>query len=384
MPITDVYKKQLAQAHLEAGHTTDVVSADPPGSVSTEDFPGQLYALGPPLTHYCYSPRVLPWLRVHAADYDAVIVNGLWQYTGFAVWRALHASDTPYFVFPHGMLDPWFKRTYPLKHYKKWLFWPWSDYRLLRDAQGAFFTCEEERLLARETFPLYRCSELVVHLGIADPGNHDDAQRAAFLRRYPDLSGKRLLLFMGRLQEKKGCDMLVHAFSAIAAARPELHLVMAGPDQSGWQQDLVALSARLGIADRITWTGMLKDDLKWGAYRAAEALVLPSHQENFGIVVAEALACGIPALISNKVNIWREIEADQAGLVENDTAAGTTALLRRWLSLEPEAAARLTANARRCFERRFEISRAASNVASAIEHHLQTNKGERSLWRMSA
>ena len=78
-------------------------------------------------------------------------------------WLALESLrkqgfHTPaYFVFTHGMLDPWFKRTYPLKHLKKWLYWPWAEYRVLRDAQAVLFTCEEERILARQSFWLYKC-----------------------------------------------------------------------------------------------------------------------------------------------------------------------------------------------------------------------------------
>ena len=91
------------------------------------------------------APRLLSWLRENATRYDAVIVNGIWQYHSYATWLALHRSETPYFVFTHGMLDPWFKRRHPLKHLKKWLYWPWADYRVLRDAQAVIFTCEEER-----------------------------------------------------------------------------------------------------------------------------------------------------------------------------------------------------------------------------------------------
>ena len=125
--------------------------------------------MGPGRSYYRYAPRLLPWLRQHAKDYDAVIVNGLWQYTTHATWRALNKGSVPYYVFTHGMLDPWFKRTYPLKHLKKWLFWPWADYRALRDAKAVFFTCEEERLLARQSFWLYRCHETVVSYGTGAP-----------------------------------------------------------------------------------------------------------------------------------------------------------------------------------------------------------------------
>ncbi len=111
---------------------------------------------------------------------------------------------------------------------------------------------------------------------------------------------------------------------------------------------------------------MLTGDVKWGALSAAAAFVLPSHQENFGIAVAEALACGTPVLISNKVNIWREIEADGAGYVENDDLAGTVDLLKRWLATAPDARSAMGQNARKSFANRFEIERATDSLLAAI------------------
>jgi hypothetical protein len=100
---------------------------------------------------------------------------------------ALRGIGQHYFVFPHGMLDPWFKRTYPFKHLKKWLYWPWAEYRVLRDAQAVLFTCEEEKRLARESFWLYRCNERVVTLGIARPSGDTTAQRELFLAAIPGM-----------------------------------------------------------------------------------------------------------------------------------------------------------------------------------------------------
>ena len=117
---------------------------------------------------------------------------------------------------------------------------------------------------------------------------------------------------------------------------PHLHLVFAGPADGAYAGRLQNAVARFGIEAAVTWTGMLHGDLKWGAFRSAEAFILPSHQENFGVAVAEALACGLPVLISDKVNIYREIAADGAGLVEADDLAGTRRLLERWLGLRDE------------------------------------------------
>lgn len=359
--------RRLVPAMAALGHSVEVLSIDQPGDPWLEGFPGVVHPLGPRhFGDYRYAPQLVPWLRVHAADYDVIVVRGLWQYLGYATWKTLRNSSTPYAVFTHGMLDPWFRRQYPAKHVKKWLYWSAFEWRILRDAAAVLFTSEEERLLAHQSFRPFRCHEIVVNYGTSAPPDDPDAQRAAFFSKYPALRGKRLALFMSRLDRKKGCDLLLQAFARTCRELPDWHLVMAGPDKVGWQADLQRLAAELGITDRVTWTGMLRDELKWGAYRAAEFFVLPSHSENFGIVVAEALACGVPALISNKVNIWREIEADGAGLVAPDTEEGTERLFRDWLTMAPDARQKMRERTTNCFRNRFEVSRAAANLAEVF------------------
>jgi glycosyltransferase involved in cell wall biosynthesis len=315
---------------------------------------------------YGFSARLIPWLRTNSSRYDAVIINGIWQFHSFATWRALHRSNTPYVLFTHGMLDPWFKKEYPLKHVKKWMYWPWAEYRVLRDAQAVLFTCEEERVLARQSFWFYRCNEVVISYGTAQPTADPQIEVNEFFGRYPELRGKTLALFMGRIHPKKGCDLLIESFVKVLAKHSEWHLVIAGPDQVGWQSKLNRLARQLGIASRITWTGMIGGSLKWGALRTAEVFVLPSHQENFGIAVAEALAAGVPTLISNKVNIWREIEADGAGIVAEDNLQGVCELLQTYMGLSEENKFEMRGRARACFAQRFEISKAAETLQNIL------------------
>jgi glycosyltransferase involved in cell wall biosynthesis len=111
--------------------------------------------------------------------------------------------------------------------------------------------------------------------------------------------------------------------------------------------------------------------MKWGAFYASEAYVLSSHQENFGIAIAEALGCGVPVLISDKVNIWREIEADGAGIVNSDTLAGTKESLKRWLALDETARQQMGANAKRSFEERFTVEAMAKSIEVAIQKWLK-------------
>ena len=328
--------------------------------------------MGPSFSSYHYSPRLVPWLRAHRHEYDVVIVNGLWQYASFGVWRALRNTPTPYFVFAHGMLDPWFKRTYPMKHLKKWLYWPWAEYRVLRDASAVLFTCEEERRLARQSFWLYKCGEFVVSYGTCAPSGNPETQRALFLDRFPHLRGKRCLLFLGRVHEKKGPDLLFRAFASLIKQLPadrmrDIHLVMAGPHDHAYGREMQALAASLGLTERVTWTGMVTGDLKWGAFHAADAFVLTSHQENFGIAVVEALACGVPVLISNQVNIWREIQQAGAGFVDSDDRAGAERLLKQWVHVDPALWQGMRSAARKVFSECFEIEQAAESLIRAIQ-----------------
>lgn len=361
--------RSLSTIHQRAGHSVEVASLDDPADPEVQSFPLPLHALGPATGGtYQYAPQAVRWLRRHRADYDALIVHGLWQYHSFAVWRACARTTTPYYVFPHGMLDPWFRRQFPLKHLKKALYWPWGDYRVLRDARAVLFTCEEERLLAPQSFSRYRANAVVVGLGTAEPPS---ANASLFLERFPQARDRRLLLFLGRLHPKKGCDLLLEAFARVLASDPSWLLVFAGPDDAGWQASLLQRTAELGITDRVLWTGMLRDQMKWSAFAAAEVFALPSHQENFGIAVAEALACGLPVLISRAVNIWREIEEEHAGLAAPDTLQGTEDLLAGWLQLSAGEQQGMRANARRCFVHHFDIQQSAARLLRLLEEAQQ-------------
>jgi glycosyltransferase involved in cell wall biosynthesis len=366
-PIAGVRHSGLAMAAL--GHQIEVASLDPADAPHAREFPLTLHALGPGRGHYGYSAGYMAWLRSEAPRFDAAFIHGLWQYHSFGARRALLDARVPYYVYTHGMLDPWFRRAYPLKHLKKWAYWPWAEYRVLRDAAAVIYTTDEERRLAHESFWLYRANERVVPFGASAPPPHGGALREAFLRALPNLRGKQIVLFLGRLHPKKGCDMLIHAFATHARERPDSHLLMAGPDPSNWQPALQSIAQSHGIAHRISWPGMLQGDLKWGAFHASDVFVLPSHQENFGVAVAEALACGLPVLVSDKVNVWREIAADRAGFVAPDTIAGIGQLLSSWRALDDASRDAMRAQARRTFDTRFDMDVMVKALLALLHEH---------------
>jgi glycosyltransferase involved in cell wall biosynthesis len=320
-----------------------------------------------PWLRYAYVPGLRLWLNRNATRYDAVVINGLWNYASFGTWRALRRLDLPYFVFTHGMLDPWFTRAYPIKSFFKAAFWKLVEHKVVRDARGVFFTCEEERQRARQSFSPYIASEFVVGYGARDVDGDPETHRRAFAAKLPQLKQRRFVLFLGRIHPKKGVDVLIRAFARTATRFPDVDLVIAGPDQAGWTKDLQQLAADTGIANRVHWPGMLSGDAKWGAFRSADFFALASHQENFGLVIAEAMALGQPVLITNKVNIWREIEADNAGLVVNDDVDSVADGLEWLCALTPVQRGDIGRNGRACFFKRYRLETNALQQLSLMQ-----------------
>ena len=373
--------RELAKAYLQVGAGIEVVCLDNPDEPFLNGIPCPVHALGQSyMGRYAFSPRLWRWLRENIDRFDGMVMHGIWTFPGVALRFAARRAAKPYGIFVHGALDPWFDRKYPAKHLKKMLYWP-LQYVVLRDALAVFFTAESERDLAKVSFRPNKWNGVVVPFGINDPeeGGGDPAgQIETFYRRFPELRARRFLLFLARIHPKKGCDLLVEAFGRLAASARDLDLVIAGPDQMGTQAKLQRMAEQFGIAGRVHWPGFIDGDLKWGALRACDAFVLSSHSENFGVAVVEALAVGRPVLISNRVNIWSEIQDDKAGLVEDDTLEGTEHLLRRWFDLPPAERDAMGARARRSFLGRYTMSQTVMALDQLFSSRASTDEQGRS------
>jgi glycosyltransferase involved in cell wall biosynthesis len=360
---------QYGRAAQAMGHEVHTVTMDEPGSDFLPALPLETTAVGASAKGF-FSAGLLAHVREHAPAYDCVIIHGLWRYTGPGTRKALLGTGVPYFVYPHGMLDPWFKETFPVKHFFKSLYWHANEYPVLRDARAVLFTSEQEKRKARMSFDRYTCNEQVLTLGIAEPPSPETIDPQAFFQAFPDVAGKPYFLFLGRIHQKKGCDLLIRGFAE--AAKDSRHmLVMAGPDQKAWAAELKSLAAELGVAERIIWTGMITGDVKWSAVYNADAFTLISHQENFGIVVAEALACGVPVLITDKVDIYREIQEDGAGFVVTDNVAGAAEALAQYLALSEAEASAMRERARACYASRFEVGQATQGLLGYLQAAVQ-------------
>lgn len=339
------------------------------------DYPIRVHALGMTLPdwarrlpgrRFSYSTRFTPWLKTNLHRFDAVVVEGLWNYASVGAARVLPGQATPYFVFTHGMLDPWFRRRYPLKHAAKQLFWWLFEGRLLAGARRVLFTTGQEQRLAAGQFLGFSYRSEVVGYGTQAPPPASDAQARAFRDRVPALGARPYLLFLSRLHEKKGVDVLVKAFARLAADHPHLDLVIAGPGEAGLVQSIKALIGAVGLEARIHMPGMVQGEAKWGAMYGCEAFVLASHQENFGIVVAEALACGRPVLISDQVNICDEVSRGGAGIVDHDTVEGAERMIRAFLAQSPAETAAMATAAQALFRARFDVQATARRLADVL------------------
>ena len=227
----------LAKGHKALGAEIEILCLDDRQEPFLRDFPCRVHALGQRyLGRFAFSPRLWSWLRQNAGRYDGIVMNGIWTFPGLALHFAARRAGTRYGIFTHGALDPWFNRSYPLKHAKKCCIGR-LQYAILHHAEAVFFTAATERDLAETSFWPSAWNGVIVPLGICDPdeGADPQAQIEAFYSRFPQLRGRRYLLFLGRIHEKKGCDLLVDAFAKVAATAPDVDLVMAGPDQMGMQ-----------------------------------------------------------------------------------------------------------------------------------------------------
>jgi glycosyltransferase involved in cell wall biosynthesis len=220
-------------------------------------------------------------------------------------------NKVPYIIRPHGTLDPYQRRK---SRIKKGIYNFLLEKRNLDKASAIHYTSEEEMVLAHQPMNI-QSPAVVVPLGL----NPEDYAKLpapdSFRNRYPECRGKFLYLFLGRLDFKKGLDLLSRAFGEIARHRGDVHLVIAGPDEAGCTKQMRMWLAEEGILDRVTFTGMLYGKDKLAAFNDADVFVLSSYTENFGVAIVEAMACGMPVIISDRVNLWREIADAEAGLV---------------------------------------------------------------------
>jgi len=322
---------------------------------------------------YAYSPALAAALDEIVPSCDLVHVHTLWTHTTAAAVRAARRHRVPFVVMPHGMLDP---NALARKRLRKLLYGRLFEFARVRSAGGVIYTTEEERDLARRTVGSVagRPPEYVVPLGADEPPGRREALARSFFAERPDLAGKTLVTFLGRVHPKKGLDLLVPAFADVAARVPRAHLLVVGPDEAGTWSRVRQQAEALGLAARVTRIDMLTGAKKWSALAASTLFVLPSYQENFAIAVAEAMRIGTPVVISERVNIRRTVESGGAGRVVPCDAAALGAAIQECLDA-PEPAWRAMSDAAVAVaQRRYDWGRTAEAMLDVYDRVLRRGR----------
>ena len=240
---------------------------------------------------------------------DAVHLHSLYMLHCKFTGRACRRAGVPYLMRPHGTLDPYL---YKRHRFRKMLLETWFQNKVTRGAAKMHFTTEEEGILAAPY--VFGVPGVVVPHGL-DTDEYDNLPpRGRFRARHPEIGDRPIVLFFGRLNFKKGLDVLTRAFADVTRKRPDAHLVIAGPDR-GMQEKTQGWIDEYGFGERAIFTGMVTGDDKLELLADSDLFVLPSYTENFGIAVVEAMACGLPVAISDKVNLWHEVADADAGWV---------------------------------------------------------------------
>lgn len=323
----------LATAQAAAGMKVDVVSTNvdvPRGvldvptdrsvlqhGVQVRYFPTQFRPL-------LFSRQVKVYVDRNVGAYDIVHIHSLYRFPPtYAAWQA-RKQCVPYIISPHGSLDPYLYGRSTRSVWLKRLYERWFDWPNLRGAGAIHYTTEDE--CRRASFLGFDTPSFIVPIGLDWSRYVVLPARGSFRSRYA-LGEAPIVLFLGRINFKKGLNLLIPAFASLRRLQPTARLIIAGPENDDYGQKVHGWVRDYGLQDAVLFVGHLEGGAVTQAYLDADVFVLPSYTENFGMTVAEALACGTPVVISDQVNIHAEVAAAGAGIVTRCDAAELTEAL---------------------------------------------------------
>lgn len=260
-----------------------------------------------------FSVTMIYWLIKNISNYDIIHIHGLYRFPPtFGAWLA-RKKKKRYIIMPHGSFDPFLfkqsKYNVTIKRLYEFLF----DIPNLNNASAIHYTATEEKELA--SFLNLRAPSVVIPNGIDWSVFENLPTRGIFRSKIGLDNYVPLILFLGRINFKKGLDILIPAFAKLNEKYTDIKLVIVGPDNDGYLKKVHQWVSDYKIENSIYFFDHLPIEEVKEAFVDADLFVLPSYTENFGISVVEAMACGCPVLISNKVNIWKEVEESGSGSV---------------------------------------------------------------------
>lgn len=324
-------------------------------------------------TGWQFSLQMRQALKNNLKAFDLVYIVNIWSYPAAIAAYYSRLYGKPYIVVPSGMLYP---DTFSKKKWKKWPYYHLVVKKDLRSAFAIHYTAEDE---AEETHPFLNLKNrtIIVSNGIELSEFSGPLDKGALEADYPHLKDKKIILFLGRILWIKGLDILIKAYAMLAEERDDVHLLIVGNDEGDYIKKVKKWLKRLrinyldygfgrGYVDkaRVTFTGMLIGKEKIGAYKGSDIFVLPSYSENFGMVAVEAMACGIPVIISNKVGIYKEVERNKAGIIIDTNSKSLYQGIKLLLE-DSELRKEIAMNGRRLAKDYYDIDKVADKMTEA-------------------
>jgi glycosyltransferase involved in cell wall biosynthesis len=272
---------------------------------------------------YKFSWSLTGWLFQNVGDYDLVHTNAIFSYPVLPAYWSCQFAKVPYIVTPRGMLEPW---ALAYKSWKKKLYFNLLEKPALKKASYMQMLASTEAAgiesLALKT-PL-----VIVPNGIHREDFTSFPSPEIFYREFPETRHKTLIIFLGRIDPKKGLDLLAPAFAQAHAKFPETHLIVAGPDNTGFLSTAESYFMKAGCKNAVTFTGMLTGTLKYASLAAANIYVAPSYSEGFSMSVLEGMAAGLPCVITTGCNFPEAGMANAASIVDINVDQIANALLQ--------------------------------------------------------
>ena len=314
-----------------------------------------------------YSSHLLKALKNEASGFDLIHIHELWHHPHFAAYKAAKYLNKPFVVTVHGMLEPWCLNH---KALKKKLYSALIQKKILREAAALHAITEEEV----ENIGNYVDNDniFLISNGINIEEFESLPDKGSFEDFYPEIKGKKILLFLGRLHTKKGLDILVKSFGSILKGRNDVHLVIAGPDSNGYKSKIVEMLKKYNGINNTTFTGMLTGSNKLAAFSRADIYVLSSYSEGFSISILEAMACGLPVVITKQCN-FPEVERVGAGKVIDTDVAQLTGSLNELLG-NPELCVDMGNRGKRLIKGKYTWDKVAEEMIAVYEEILKGNE----------
>ena len=347
----------------ENGFEVDILTNDEPGSKYFNHKGIKIINKGPGVGSYGFNLKQFFWLLKNRSKYNFFIVHGLWQFQSFMARLLLRNK---FIIYAHGSLGLVFKK-YFFKKIKKNLYWMLIEKKNLQSAKALILTSEGEKSVLKNTYVnTDRINKRIINYGSLIPNFNKKKVLKLFYKNFPKLKKKKFLLYLGRIHDGKGCDILINSLHRLKKRNLHPILFMAGRNNS-YKTELIKLTKQLKLYNQIIWSDQILGNLKWGAISASSGMLLASHGDSHPNAIVESLSLGKPVIVTNKVGTYKTINQYNCGYVANDNTQDFSLKLISFLKLKKNQLTLLNKNSKKCFNENYNLTKMKNSLSDYLK-----------------